>query len=75
MLQVTGHAGGVPKATLERGRSVLFPFSGNYGYMVTSLFASVLTVVSIVCALLDPLSITIVDYLLIKLWLDLRPKV
>ncbi len=33
MLQVTGHAGGVPKATLERGRSVSFPFSGNYGYI------------------------------------------
>ncbi len=33
MLQVTGHAGGVPKATLERGRSVSFPFSGNIGYI------------------------------------------
>ncbi len=33
MLQVTGHAGGVPKATLERGHSVSFPFSGNYGYI------------------------------------------
>ncbi len=33
MLQVTGHAGGVPKATLERGRSVSFPFSVNYGYI------------------------------------------
>ncbi len=33
MLQVTGHAGGVPKATLERGRSVSFPFSENYGYI------------------------------------------
>ncbi len=30
MLQVTGHAGGVPKATLERGRSVEFPSEGNY---------------------------------------------
>ncbi len=29
MLQVTGHAGGVPKATLERGRSVEFPSEGN----------------------------------------------
>ncbi len=33
MLQVTGHAGGVPKATLERGRSVSFQFSRNYGYI------------------------------------------
>ncbi len=33
MLQVTGHAGGVPKAILERGRSVSFPFSGNHGYI------------------------------------------
>ncbi len=33
MLQVTGHAGSVPKATLERGRSVSFPFSGNHGYI------------------------------------------
>ncbi len=40
-----------------------------------SLFACVLTVVFIVCLVLDPLSITIVDYLLIKLCLDLRPKV
>ncbi len=30
MLQVTGHAGGVPKATRERGRSVEFPSEGNY---------------------------------------------
>ncbi len=29
MLQVTGHAGGVPKANLERGRSVEFPSEGN----------------------------------------------
>ncbi len=29
MLQVTGHAGGVPIATLERGRSVEFPSEGN----------------------------------------------
>ncbi len=29
MLQVTGHAGGVPKAALERGRSVEFPSEGN----------------------------------------------
>ncbi len=29
MLQVTGHAGGVPKAILERGRSVEFPSEGN----------------------------------------------
>ncbi len=29
MLQVTGHAGDVPKATLERGRSVEFPSEGN----------------------------------------------
>ncbi len=40
-----------------------------------SLFACVLTVVSIVCPVLNRLSITIVDYLLIKLCLDLRPKV
>ncbi len=32
MLQVTGHAGGVPIAS-PRGRSVSFPFSGNYGYI------------------------------------------
>ncbi len=30
MLQVTGHAGGVPKAILERGRSVEFPSEGNF---------------------------------------------
>ncbi len=29
MLQVTGHAGGVGKATLERERSVDFPSEGN----------------------------------------------
>ncbi len=40
-----------------------------------SLFACVLTVVCITCPVLNPLSITIVDYLLIKLCLDLRPKV
>ncbi len=37
MLQVTGHAGGVPKATLERGRSVEFPSEGNITTAVTSL--------------------------------------
>ncbi len=29
MLQVTGHAGGVPKATLGRGRSIEFPSEGK----------------------------------------------
>ncbi len=33
MLQVTSHAGGVPKATLERGRSVEFPSEGNHSLM------------------------------------------
>ncbi len=32
MLQDIGHAEGVPIAT-PRGRSVSFPFSGNYGYI------------------------------------------
>ncbi len=34
MLQVTGHAGGVPIASLERGRSVEFPSEGNSDYAV-----------------------------------------
>ncbi len=38
MLQVTGHAGGVPKATLERGRSVEFPSEGNSSFFVFSFF-------------------------------------
>ncbi len=30
----SGHAGGVPKATLERGRSVEFPSEGNRYFLV-----------------------------------------
>ncbi len=35
MLQVTGHAGGVPKATPERGRSVEFPSEGNPKFSIS----------------------------------------
>ncbi len=37
MLQVTGHAGGIPKANLERGRSVEFPSEGNSGFTEENL--------------------------------------
>ncbi len=45
MLQVTGHAGGVPKATLERGRSVEFPSEGNVSLSIR--FFSILILILI----------------------------
>ncbi len=47
MLQVTGHAGGVPKAILERGRSVEFPSEGNDILHVASMHHTVTSHINI----------------------------